>query len=46
LKERKIPQWKREEVAELMELLKTHKGFMIASIDGFPADKLHEIRKG
>ncbi len=45
LKERKIPQWKREEVAELMELLKTHKGFMIASIDGFPADKLHEIRK-
>ncbi|AAY80778.1 50S ribosomal protein L10 [Sulfolobus acidocaldarius] len=42
---KKIAKWKVDEVAELTEKLKTHKTIIIANIEGFPADKLHEIRK-
>ncbi|BCU68314.1 50S ribosomal protein L10 [Sulfolobales archaeon HS-7] len=43
--EKKIPKWKLEEVNELEKLLKENKGFIIASVESFPADKLHDIRR-
>lgn len=43
--QRKIAQWKIEEVKELKEKISNNKTILIASIEGFPADKLHEIRK-
>ncbi|MCH1769984.1 MULTISPECIES: 50S ribosomal protein L10 [Metallosphaera] len=43
--ERKIPKWKIDEVAELEEKIKNSSTVMIADIQGFPTDKLHEIRK-
>jgi len=42
---RKVADWKVKEVEELAEMLGRTKTFLIASIDGFPADKLGEIRK-
>ncbi|AOL16042.1 50S ribosomal protein L10 [Sulfolobus sp. A20] len=45
LKQKKIPSWKIEEVKELEELIKNSKTVLIANLEGFPADKLHEIRK-
>ncbi|MFP3163503.1 MAG: 50S ribosomal protein L10 [Acidianus hospitalis] len=45
VQQHKIPQWKIEEVKELKEKIKQHKTVIIASLDGFPTDKLHEIRK-
>ncbi len=45
VQQHKIPQWKIEEVKELKEKIKEHKTVIIASLDGFPTDKLHEIRK-
>ncbi|MCG3109525.1 50S ribosomal protein L10 [Metallosphaera sp. J1] len=43
--ERKIPKWKIDEVAELEEKIRNSSTVMIADIQGFPTDKLHEIRK-
>ncbi|BFH74382.1 50S ribosomal protein L10 [Sulfurisphaera javensis] len=43
--ERKIAKWKIEEVKELEQKLKEYHTIIIASIEGFPADKLHDIRK-
>ncbi|NON61437.1 50S ribosomal protein L10, partial [Acidianus sp. RZ1] len=43
--QRKIPDWKIEEVKELEAIIKKSKSVIIASLQGFPADKLHEIRK-
>jgi LSU ribosomal protein L10P len=45
IEERKIPKWKIDEVASLEEKLKNSKTVIIADVQGFPADKLHEIRK-
>ncbi|QKQ99269.1 50S ribosomal protein L10 [Metallosphaera tengchongensis] len=45
VEERKIPRWKLDEVSELEEKLKNSSTIMIADIQGFPTDKLHEIRK-
>ncbi len=45
VQERKIAKWKIDEVEELTEELKKNKTVIIASLEGFPADKLHEIRK-
>jgi LSU ribosomal protein L10P len=41
----KIPKWKIEEVEELTQKLKEYPTIIIADIQGFPADKLHDIRK-
>ena len=43
--QKKIAQWKIEEVQELTQKLKEYHTIIIANIEGFPADKLHEIRK-
>ncbi|MCH4814522.1 MAG: 50S ribosomal protein L10 [Saccharolobus sp.] len=45
LKQRKVASWKLEEVKELTELIKNNNTILIGSLEGFPADKLHEIRK-
>ncbi|MBW9140975.1 MAG: 50S ribosomal protein L10 [Candidatus Aramenus sp.] len=45
LQQRKIPQWKKDEVRELTELLKTYNTVLIIDLNKFPADKFHEIRK-
>ncbi|WP_338604777.1 50S ribosomal protein L10 [Sulfolobus tengchongensis] len=45
LKHRKVASWKVEEVKELTELIKNNNTILIGSLEGFPADKLHEIRK-
>lgn len=42
---KRVAKWKVEEVKELEDLLKSNKTVLIASLEGFPADKLHEIRK-
>uniref|UniRef100_A0A2U9INU7 Large ribosomal subunit protein uL10 n=1 Tax=Acidianus sulfidivorans JP7 TaxID=619593 RepID=A0A2U9INU7_9CREN len=43
--QKKIPQWKINEVKELKEKILNNKTILIASLEGFPADKLHDIRK-
>ncbi|BFI74088.1 50S ribosomal protein L10 [Sulfurisphaera ohwakuensis] len=43
--ERKIAKWKIEEVKELEQKLREYHTIIIANIEGFPADKLHDIRK-
>ena len=43
--QRKIPKWKIEEVEELTQKLKEYHTVVIANIEKFPADKLHDIRK-
>jgi hypothetical protein len=45
LKHKKIPAWKVEEVEELVNLIKNNKTILIGSLEEFPSDKLHEIRK-
>ncbi|MCY0859417.1 MAG: 50S ribosomal protein L10 [Sulfolobaceae archaeon] len=40
-----IPKKKVQEVEYLTNKLKSSSAFLIASVEGFPADKLHEIRK-
>jgi len=45
LVKRKIQKWKIEEVEDLKEKIKKYNVILIADIQGFPADKLHEIRK-
>ncbi len=45
VQEKRIAKWKIDEVEELTEELKRNKTIIIASLEGFPADKLHEIRK-
>ncbi|MCQ4344744.1 MAG: 50S ribosomal protein L10 [Sulfolobaceae archaeon] len=42
---KRVAKWKVEEVNELTDLLKGSKTVLIASVESFPADKLHEIRK-
>ena len=42
---KRVAKWKVEEVNELTDLLKGNKTVLIASVESFPADKLHEIRK-
>ncbi|MEM0278770.1 50S ribosomal protein L10 [Metallosphaera sp.] len=43
--ERELPKWKVDEVSEIEEKLRNSKTLIIVNIEGFPADKLHEIRK-
>ncbi|ARM76481.1 50S ribosomal protein L10 [Acidianus manzaensis] len=43
--QKRIPQWKIEEVKELKEKITNSKTILIANLEGFPADKLHDIRK-
>ena len=43
--QRKIAKWKIEEVEDLKKKINENHTIIIASIEGFPADKLHEIRK-
>ncbi|MEM3353548.1 MAG: 50S ribosomal protein L10 [Saccharolobus sp.] len=43
--ERKVAQWKIEEIKELEELIKNNNTILIGSLEEFPSDKLHEIRK-
>ncbi|BBD72560.1 50S ribosomal protein L10 [Sulfodiicoccus acidiphilus] len=45
MKAKKIADWKIKEVEELAQRLSETKTFIVASIEGFPADKLGEIRK-
>ncbi|WP_338117342.1 50S ribosomal protein L10 [Sulfuracidifex metallicus] len=45
IQQKKIAKWKIDEVEELTEDLKKNKTIIIGSLEGFPADKLHEIRK-
>ncbi|AWR94915.2 50S ribosomal protein L10 [Acidianus brierleyi] len=45
IQQKKIPQWKIDEVKELEQLIKENKTIIIANLEKFPADKLHEIRK-
>jgi large subunit ribosomal protein L10 len=42
---RKIAKWKIDEVKELKEYLKNYRAFLIADLNAFPTDKLHELRK-
>ena len=44
-RQRKIQKWKIEEVEDLKKKIKENHTIIIASIESFPADKLHEIRK-
>jgi len=43
--ERKIAKWKIEEVEDLKKKLREYHTIIIANIESFPADKLHDIRK-
>ena len=44
-RQRKIPKWKIEEVEDLKKKMSENHTIIIANIESFPADKLHEIRK-
>jgi len=41
----RVANWKKEEVEELKRLINSNKVVIIADLTGFPADKLHEIRR-
>jgi len=45
MKHRKIPQWKIEEVEYLAKMFKEYPVFLIADLQGYPANQLQRLRK-